>query len=151
MKKLLLTAGLAGILVTAAMAQQSRSQTAAVNINVCTFMTLSSFDKSSFNFLITDGGFTSTYNSDGQANFNATSNVPYDLSSVVYGVSPYTVWSIIDSPSVSNTYASTGTSANNGVGYQVGHSVNCEVIGDANNGLTPGSVSGTLRVCITAH
>ncbi len=151
MKKLALIAGLAGILVTGALAQTdsgTRSQTAAVNINVDRYINLGAIS-GGFAFHVTDGGFAATYASAGAQTFQAISNVAYDLTAAVTGTGVYSVFSKLDGGS----FVASATENNNPITPGHTHSVDVQLQGNTSTGLPPtaSQVNGTLTVSVAPH
>ena len=149
MKKFILAAGLAGILVTGAMASDgfgTRTRSTNVTLDVATYMNITCITGGNFGFTVNDGGFAPTYSSGGYASFNATSNVTYNLKGEVTGTGAYSFLTMLDA----GAFAACATSTGNSVGNGVQHYVDVELVGDTTNGLppTPSTVTGTLTVSI---
>ncbi len=145
MKKLILIAGLAGIIVTGAFAQGNPSSTATVSVTVGTYCNISPVGAGSlgaFTFNITNGGYSGNYPSSGPLGFTATSNVPFNLSSGVTFVASnnvYAATTTITGGLLTNAPATTSI----GVNYMVDMAIQ-----GSNAGYKPDSTTGTVTVNI---
>jgi hypothetical protein len=147
MKKIILIAGLAGIMVTGALAQTgNRSSTAVVSVSVDTYMNISAIT-GSFSFTVTDGGFSSTYASGGAGSFTATANVAHYLHATVTGLGAYTILSKLDAGSFASTADEGPLPITNGTS----HSVDVQLQGNTSTGLPPDAgSSGVVTVTIAS-
>jgi|GEM_PF-3167910 len=157
MKKLILTAGIAGILVASAMASSGPTITAPISVTVDTYATIAWGGSTSFGFHVTDGGYSPTYYSSyytgtaatSGASFTCVCNTGYQLNACVSGAT-YSFDINLDGSGYGSATASNSNSATvsllNGGGS---HLVDVALNGvPAGTGLAPtnGAVSGGTLV-----
>jgi len=151
MKKLILIAGLAGIIVTGAFAQGTgtTSVTQTIKVKVQTYINITPLSGGTYCFNVTDGGYSSYYSSStGPQSFTATANTTYGLTTSV-SIATYTVWTKLDSGAFGLNQGLSGQTATNNLGQ--GHTLDLQLQGTS-AGLSPdvSGTPGTVTLTITA-
>jgi hypothetical protein len=139
MKKLILIAGLAGIVVTGAFAQGNGGTSVNASVTVLTYMNVDATGTLAIN--ITNGGFLPLYTSN-TVSFTVTGNVATNLASSYTGLAKYTVTPLI------NGLATTP------VPYPIGiapaQTVSFSIPGNGTTGIAPDTLStGTVVLTLT--